>query len=200
MRFTRYVPTALAAALASLASVASLAASAALIGCADVVPATSALSAAERSAIGDSVRLLLQRTYTFEDDSVVPRFMQLYPDSGRIVSAASGSFTTTRDSLQAALVAFWEGAGRYMRRPRWEWDDMLVDVLSRDAVVITARYRVPHWTPDGNPHVLGGAWTTVWARRGGRWVIVQEHLSDLPRAAAARFEAAMPLMKDSGGR
>ena len=86
-----------------------------------------------------------------------------------------------------------------MRRPRWEWDEMVVDVLSRDAVVITARYRVPHWTPDGNPHVIGGAWTTVWTRREGRWVIVQEHLSDLPRAAAARLEAAMPLMKDSGG-
>lgn len=172
----------------------------AAVGCSDVVPATTELSASERTAIGDSVRMLLQQTYTFEGSGVVPRFMRLYPDTGRVISAASGGFTTTRDSLQAALVAFWEGAGQYMRRPRWEWDDMAIDVLSRDAAVITARYRVPHWTPDGNPHVLGGAWTTVWTRRGGRWVIVQEHLSDLPRAAAARFEAAMPLMKDSGGR
>jgi hypothetical protein len=30
------------------------------------------------------------------------------------------------------------------------------------------------------PHVIGGAWTAVFANRGGRWVIVQEHLSDAP--------------------
>ena len=186
--------------LIRLARLALLPAIAAVFGCSDPVPATSELLATERSAIADSVRQLLQDTYTFAGAGVVPRFMQLYPDTGRVISAASGGFTTTRDSLQAQLEAFWEGAGKYMRRPRWEWDDMAVDVLSRDAVVITARYRVPHWTPDGNPHVLGGAWTSVWTRRGGRWVIVQEHLSDLPRAVAARFEAMMPLMKDSGGR
>lgn len=186
--------------LIRLASTAVLAVLPAALGCSDAAPATNELSATERDAIGDSVRALLQETYTFDGDSVVPRFMGLYPDTGRVISAASGGFTTTRDSLRASLVAFWEGAGKYMRRPRWEWDDLAVDVLSRDAVVITARYRVPHWTPDGNPHVLGGAWTTVWTRRGGRWVIVQEHLSDLPRPVAARFEATMPVMKDTAGR
>lgn len=169
-------------------------------GCSAGAPGMGELSASERQAIGDSVRGLLQETYTFDGGGVVPRFMRLYADSGRVVSAASGGFTTTRDSLEASLAAFWEGAGKYMRQPRWEWDEMAVDVLSRDAVVITARYRVPHWTPDGNPHVIGGAWTTVWTRRRGGWVIVQEHLSDLPRAAAARLEAAMPVRKDSARR
>jgi hypothetical protein len=28
------------------------------------------------------------------------------------------------------------------------------------------------------PHVIGGAWTAVFANRGGRWAIVQEHFSD----------------------
>ena len=27
-----------------------------------------------------------------------------------------------------------------------------------------------------------GAWTALWRRQGGRWVIVQEHLSDAPEA------------------
>jgi hypothetical protein len=31
------------------------------------------------------------------------------------------------------------------------------------------------------PHVIGGAWTAVFQRRGRRWVIVQEHLSDAPQ-------------------
>jgi hypothetical protein len=29
-------------------------------------------------------------------------------------------------------------------------------------------------------HVIGGAWTAVFQKRGGRWVIIQEHLSDVP--------------------
>jgi ketosteroid isomerase-like protein len=67
-----------------------------------------------------------------------------------------------------------------MQQPKWEWTAMEVDVLSRDAAVMTSTYRVPHTTPSGMRHVIGGAWTAVFARRGGRWVIVQEHLSDAP--------------------
>jgi hypothetical protein len=37
----------------------------------------------------------------------------------------------------------------------------------------------------GAPHVIGGAWTAVFARRDGRWAIVQEHLSDVPAAVDA---------------
>jgi ketosteroid isomerase-like protein len=57
---------------------------------------------------------------------------------------------------------------------------MHVDVLAQDAAVVTATYRVPHLTPRGMPHVIAGAWTAVFQRRAGRWVIVQEHLSDVP--------------------
>ena len=58
---------------------------------------------------------------------------------------------------------------------------MHVDVLAPDAAVVTTTYRVPHLTPAGQPHVIAGAWTAVFQRRDGRWVIVQEHLSDMPR-------------------
>jgi hypothetical protein len=47
--------------------------------------------------------------------------------------------------------------------------------------VVTATYHVPHLTPRSEPHVIAGAWTAAFERRGGRWVIVQEHLSDLPQ-------------------
>jgi hypothetical protein len=57
-------------------------------------------------------------------------------------------------------------------------------VLSPDAAVMTATYRVPHLTPRNQPHVIAGAWTAVFVRRDGRWMIVQEHLSDVPPAAA----------------
>jgi ketosteroid isomerase-like protein len=69
---------------------------------------------------------------------------------------------------------------------------MFVDVLSPDAAVLTTTYRVPHQTPDGRPHVIGGAWTAVFARRDGRWQIVQEHLSDVPAAPAAEQPPPAP--------
>jgi hypothetical protein len=178
--------------LAAVAAVAGIAA-----GCR---PSAGALGDAERAAIADSVRGLLASTYRFDSGAVVGRFMRLYPDSGRVVSAASGGFTTSRDTLLRSLTAFWEGAGQYMQRPRWSWGPMAIDVLDRNAVVVTARYTVPHWTPDSNPHVIGGAWTSIWTRRDGRWVIVQEHLSDLPRAITERLESGMPRLRDSAGR
>ena len=150
------------------------------------------LSAEEKSAIADTIRTLLTDTYTFDGKDPVPRFMRLYPDTGSIVSAASGGFTEERDSLRKALTTFWATAGQYMRHPTWTWGAMKIDVLARDAAVVTARYTIPHWTPEGRPHVLGGAWTSIWTRRAGRWVIVQEHLSDMPRAVAEQVEATMP--------
>ncbi|MFN2398498.1 MAG: DUF4440 domain-containing protein [Gemmatimonadaceae bacterium] len=143
---------------------------------------TPALSAAERVAIADSLRQRLVAAYDFSDTAgFVSRLMSLYPDSGRIVSANGGRASASRDTLEQGIRWFWENVGRNMREPSWTWDTMYVDVLSRDAAVITAIYRVPHMTPAGQPHVIGGAWTAVFARRGGEWTIVQEHLSDLPR-------------------
>ncbi len=164
-----------------------------VLGCTRSAAPGAEPSVQERDAIADSLRSLLTRTYTFDGKDPVPRFMRLYPDSGDVVSAASGGFTIGRDSVERALNTFWQTAGQYMRHPSWTWGAMKIDVLSANAAVVTARYTVPHWTPEGRPHVLGGVWTTVWTRRNGRWVIIQEHLSDLPGAVAERVEATMPV-------
>lgn len=163
-----------------------------VLGCSTADRTPGEVTGRQRTAIADSIRTLLTDTYTFDGSDPVPRFMRLYPDTGTVVSAASGGFTTARDSVERALRTFWETAGQYMRQPKWTWGAMQIDVLARDAAVVTARYTVPHWTPEGKPHVIGGVWTTAWARRDGRWVIVQEHLSDLPRSVAERVEATMP--------
>lgn len=163
-----------------------------VLGCSTNDMPRDELSVREREAIADSIRTLLTTTYTFDGTDPVTRFMALYPDTGEVVSAASGGFTVGRDSVRRALSTFWQTAGQYMRQPTWTWGTMKIDVLSRDAAAVTARYTIPHWTPEGKPHVLGGAWTSVWSRRGDRWVIIQEHLSDLPREVAERVEATMP--------
>jgi ketosteroid isomerase-like protein len=143
------------------------------------------LTAAERSAIADTLRSMIVAAYDLsKPGDAVKRLMSLYPQSGKVVSASGGQVSTSRDSIELGLRTFWENVGRNMREPTWTWGEMHVDVLAPDAAVVTTTYRVPHLTPRGEPHVFAGAWTAVFQRRGGRWVIVQEHLSDVPAATA----------------
>jgi hypothetical protein len=138
------------------------------------------LDESERASIADSLQRLLVSAYDLTQPGADARMLALYPDSGRVISATGGQLSSSRDSVVAAIRTFWENVGSRMREPRWTWGPMYVDVLSRDAAVLTATYVVPHRTPDGRPHTIAGAMTSVFARRGGRWVIVQEHLSDIP--------------------
>ena len=150
-----------------------------------------ALSETQRGAISDTLRGLIVNAYDLtRPGDAVARLMSLYPPTGSVVSASGGQVSTSRDSLEAGIRAFWDNVGRNMRNPKWTWGAMHVDVLSPDAAVVTSTYRVPHLTPRGEPHVIAGAWTAVFQRRGGRWVIVQEHLSDVP--------PEQPVMSDMG--
>src|SRR5438105_8187678 len=137
------------------------------------------MSASEKKAIADSLKRLVVNAYDLSKPDPVRNLMSLYPDSGRVISASGGVTTTTRPQLEQGIKAFWTYVGQNMRNPRWEWTSMTVDVLAPDAAVMTSTYRVPHLTPTGMNHVIGGAWTAVFQKRGGRWVVIQEHLSDV---------------------
>ena len=137
-------------------------------------------SASERATIADSLKHLVTSAYDLSKPGVVNRLMSLYPEKSPVISANSGHATTTRAELQSQIETFWRYVGSNMRNPQWEWTSMHIDVLSRDAAVMTATYRIPHLNPQGMSHVIGGAWTAVFVNRGGRWVIIQEHLSDSP--------------------
>jgi ketosteroid isomerase-like protein len=141
------------------------------------------ISPTQRVAIADTLKRLITNAYDLSGtpgSDPVKRLMSLYPDSGAVVSAAGGRLTTTRSGLERELRTFYDNVGRNMRDPKWVWGDTHVDVLSPDAAVLTATYSIPHRTPAGHPHTVGGAWTAVFERRNRRWVIVQEHLSDAP--------------------
>jgi len=138
----------------------------------------------EARAIADTLRRLVTEAYDFSHEDVVDRLLALYPDTGRVVSASGGRVIASRDSLDAAIRAFWMSVGRNMRNPRTEWGQMFIDVPSTRAAVLTTTYSVPHTTPTGRPHTIGGAMTLVFAKQGSRWVVIQEHLSDLPQVPA----------------
>ena len=143
-------------------------------------PQAGSISDAERLAIADTVETLVKQAYDFSgsDSNAVARLLSLYPDQGRVVSASDGRMLTSRDSLASGIRYFWESMGQRMQNPRWIWETVATDVLGHDAAVVSATYRVPHMTPQQTPHELAGAMTMVFARRDGRWVVVQEHLSD----------------------
>ena len=137
------------------------------------------MSAAEKTAIADSLKRLVVSAYDLSKPDPVKSLMSLYPDQGRVISASGGVITTTRPQLEQGIKAFWTYVGQNMRNPKWQWTSMNVDVLAPDAAVMTSTYRVPHLTPMGMNHVIAGAWTAVFQKRGGRWMIIQEHLSDV---------------------
>lgn len=134
----------------------------------------------ERRAIADTLTALVTEAYDLQRPDAPARLLALYPDSGRVISAVAGRVTTTRDALATEIRGFWERVGQNMRDPQFVLGSTYVDVITRDAAVVTLTYRIPHRTPRDTPHVVGGAWTMLWRRQAGRWHIVQEHLSDAP--------------------
>ena len=152
------------------------------------------LSADDRRAIADSLARQVRAAYDLSKPDVAQRMLSLYPPAGPIVSAAGGRMVTSRDTLAMGIKAFWDNVGVNMREPQWIWDKMVVDVLAPNAAIMTATYHIPHLTPLNQPHVIAGAWTAAFEKRGSRWYIVQEHLSDVPPVpdSTAAAPATMP--------
>lgn len=147
-------------------------------GCSNPEPTES-----DRATVRAEVENALRSAYDLSRPDVADRMLALYPETGNVVSANGGRVLANRDSLVSGIRYFWENVGVNMRDPRWVWDSFHTDVLSRDAAVVTATYHIPHRNPRNEPHVLGGAMTAVMQKRAGKWVIIQEHLSDLPQTS-----------------
>ena len=141
------------------------------LGCADrrTVP--------NNAALADTLTALIAAAYDFDRPGALERMNALYASSANVVSASGGHLTVSADSVRQGVERFWELAGRNMREARWEWRDVHVESLGEDAAVLTGAYSIPHITPDGQRHVIEGAWTAVFRRIDGEWKIVQEHLS-----------------------
>lgn len=154
-------------------------------------------SQAEQQAIADSLTRQVEAAYDLSQPNVEQRLLSLYPPSGRVISAAGGQVLASRDTLAMGIKAFWENVGQNMRQPKWVWDEMLFDVPAKNVAVMTARYHIPHLTPRNTPHVIGGAWTAVFERRGDRWYVIQEHLSDLPAMSDSASAAQMQMPMSS---
>jgi ketosteroid isomerase-like protein len=131
-------------------------------------------------ALADTLKRVIEQAYDFSRPDIVQRMNALYPDTGQVISASGGQIVASADSIRRGIAAFWDNVGRNMHDPKWHWGHVFVDRLGPDAAAMTATWSIPHTTPLGGPHVIQGAWTAVFRRIGGRWVIVMEHLSTPP--------------------
>ena len=132
------------------------------------------------AALADTLKARIAEAYDFSRPGAAERMEALYPDTGRVISASGGHVVASADSLRAGIASFWSNVGQTMRNPKWVWGDVYVDRLASDAAVLTSTWSIPHLAPDGSPHVIQGAWTAVFKRIGGKWLIVVEHLSVPP--------------------
>lgn len=142
------------------------------------------LSSGQRSAIARQIETRVRDAYDLSKPGAEQRMLALYADTGRIISAEEGQIVASRDSVMLGIKLFWDNVGVNMRQPKWIWMHTYVDVLSPTAAVFTGSYRVPHLTPRNQPHEIAGVMTMVFVKRGGKWGVVQEHLSDTPPPAA----------------
>jgi ketosteroid isomerase-like protein len=128
-------------------------------------------------ALADTLTALIESAYDFTTPGALERMNALYASSDDVVSASGGRITVSADSVRQGVARFWELAGQNMREARWTWGQVHVEPLGSDGGVLTATWSIPHIAPDGNPHVIEGAWTAVFRRVQGDWKIVHEHLS-----------------------
>lgn len=131
-------------------------------------------------ALADTLKARIEAAYDFSRPGVPDRMNALYPDSGRVISASGGHVIASADSLRAGIATFWRDVGQNMREAKWVWGNVFVDRLNSNAAVLTATWSIPHIAPTGHPHVIQGAWTAVFRRINGQWMIVVEHLSVPP--------------------
>ena len=138
----------------------------------------------QRRSIATEIDAKVRDAYDLGKPGSEDRMIALYADTGRIVSASTGRAIASRDTVIQGIKLFWKYVGANMKQPKWTWTSTYIDVLAPNAAVFTGTYRVPHLTPRGEPHEIAGAMTLVFEKRGEKWGVVQEHLSDAPPAMA----------------
>jgi len=155
--------------------------SALLLGCAT---RSAELTPTQRDSIAKEIESKVRDAYDLSKPGAEQKMLALYADTGRIVSTSGGRAIACRDTIAEGIRLFWVNVGSNMKNPKWIWTETYVDVLAPNAAVFTGTYRVPHLTPRGEQHEIDGAMTLVFAKRGGKWGVIQEHLSDVPPVQA----------------
>ena len=145
----------------------------------------------QRTALADSIEQWVAGPYLAAHQTPnVDTILALYAGGADLAVAANGTVYPSYDSVVSAARAFW---GRPGVTAQLTLGGARVNVLSRDAAVITAKVTGAVRDSAGVETPMGVAWTAVLQRAGSGWKIVAEHASSPPPAPVA--EPARPAVR-----
>lgn len=135
-----------------------------------------ALTPEQRAVVEDTVRKVAASAVATANRRDVDAFMRFYPDSG-VATVGGGLVLMDRDSLHGVITEAW--GVPWMKSMVSDVKIERLDVLGPAAAAVTTTSTT---TIDsaGKKLTFRNAWTGVWANRDDRWVVVQEHSSQLP--------------------
>ena len=136
------------------------------------------LTASQRQAIADTVRQQAAALYADENRRSAEVFIQQMSDSD-FHYASTGNLFPTKDSLSRAARQRVSALRELTYTLR---DSGYVSVLSPDAAVFTGAYDEVAVDSGGKKTTYRDAWTGVYERRNGKWVITHGHFSRAPVA------------------
>jgi len=145
----------------------------------------------QRTALADSIEQWVAGPYlaVFQNPNA-DTILAFYGGGADVAVAENGMVHPSYDSIVATTRAFW---GRPGLTARFTLGSARVNVLSRDAAVITAMLTGAVRDSAGVETPMSIAWTAVLQRAGSGWKIAAEHASSPPPAPAA--EPARPAVR-----
>lgn len=143
-------------------------------------PAAPALTDADRTAIADSTKTMMQGLFATLNARDVERMFSYYK-AGEFISAENGTMAPNRAAIDSGMRAFWGG----LREANLAEDSNKVVVLDRDNVVYAAFWHGAFTDTTGNSMSMSGLWTGVVHRGDEGWKVVAEHNSMPPGSMPA---------------
>ena len=131
-----------------------------------------ALSARQRAAVTDTIRLQADRVVAAIASRNIDRFMELFTTEADLTYVDNGRIYPSRAALASAAGGFFKRIGS----AGGTWDSPRILPLSSSAGAFTGIFRPQMVDTAGQPLWTDGKiWTLVYERRNGAWVIVQAH-------------------------
>ena len=137
----------------------------------------------QRTALADSIEQWVAGPYlAVYQHPNVDSILAFYASGAELAVAANGTILPSYDSVVAATRAFW---GRPGVTAHFTLGNAHVNVLDREAAVVTAMVTGAVKDSAGVETPMRIAWTAVLQRAGSGWKIVAQHASVPPPPPAA---------------
>lgn len=132
--------------------------------------------AAQSQSLAEELTAMLQEQVGYWNRGDIDGFMQYYWKSDDLTFSSGG---TTRRGWQQTLDRYRQRYPTPERMGKTTFSDIEVRPLGDAAALVLGR-----WSLERKPDPIGGNFTLVMEKHGGRWVIVHDHTSQSPAPQA----------------